>query len=177
MIRIPVVTLNMVLAPSLSPHFTQYIVEHYLIPKYTSNINNEREKKKIEKTLRSLDRVFVRTIYPLDTNIIKPALLGRTVYGAIKKALNMGGLPLNYPTIYGIFFDEKDVVYNTVIITLPNPKSNKETTLLTTELIVPNATGELILEELPDKKYRPPIIQVGCGAKYGYGLIRIRWPT
>lgn len=151
-------------APSLPKTTVMRLVTLYeLHRKYT--LGNT-----VDKELIHIDAVFLRAIDPADGRR-KPYIRGSTVFGAIKTALGYANTTLEYPTIYGMFFEECDVVLDSRRVTTRQGRP----TVYVTEIVLPGAKGKLIIAELPNESLRPEFVQVGGWRKKGFGLVRIVW--
>jgi len=123
-----------------------------------------------DKNLAHLDGLFFRAVDPI-TGELKPYIRGSSVFGAIKSALGLKGENLDYPTVYGIYFDEEHVVLDSKRITTLDGRPS----VTVNEVVVPGAEGYLIIGDLPPEDMRPSTVQIGSWRKKGYGLVKILW--
>ena len=157
-------TLSTVNSPNLPKSTIFKLIKMYgLDKKYCTN-------GEPDKDLLHLDSMFFRAVDPISGQL-KPYIRGSSVFGAIKNALGLGGEMMDYPVVYGIYFEEEHVVLDSKRVTTITGKPS----VTVNEVVVPGAEGYLLVEDMPPKDMRPELIQVGSWRKKGYGLIKIFW--
>jgi len=148
------VTLSMVMAPYQDVVFFKHVRE-ILAKKYG---------ELAEHVDRAFDRWYIGGKYV-------PVIHGATIYGAIKRALNVVGKPMTGVSVHYAMFNEEDIhVFKQSIV---NAKGKQ--TLVVTEAIRAGAEGTLVgnLEKLKKQGIEELVIQVGGKRKHGYGLIKL----